>query len=68
MHSCPNCGAPRKDSVCEYCGTQFDIPQKPDKSELAILQQKLSTLRNEMIADRLYSDAINDMRHYSFGR
>lgn len=65
---CPNCGAPKKDSVCEYCGTQFDISQKSEKSELAILQQKLSVLRNDMMANRLYADVIDAMRQYSFER
>ena len=23
MDNCPNCGAPKRGSVCEYCGTHF---------------------------------------------
>lgn len=23
MSNCPNCGAPRRGAVCEYCGTHF---------------------------------------------
>lgn len=23
MINCPNCGAPRRGAVCEYCGTHF---------------------------------------------
>ena len=22
--NCPNCGAPKRGAVCEYCGTRFD--------------------------------------------
>lgn len=23
MNECPNCGAPKRGAVCEYCGTHF---------------------------------------------
>ena len=24
VSNCPNCGAPRNGSICEYCGTRFE--------------------------------------------
>ena len=39
MTNCPNCGAPIKGSICEYCGTRFDLDQKTAIPQINIIRE-----------------------------
>lgn len=68
MTNCPNCGAPIQTSVCEYCGTVFNMDilhQKMD--EYKTLQEKIRQLENTKHVEELYANAIKAMRSYAFG-
>ena len=39
MTNCPNCGAPIKSSVCEYCGTRFDLSQNTAFPQINIIRE-----------------------------
>lgn len=39
MTNCPNCGAPIKSSVCEYCGTRFDPDWKTVFPQINIIRE-----------------------------
>lgn len=34
--NCPNCGAVRTGTVCEYCGTQYGVDLSPDPDTAVI--------------------------------
>lgn len=57
-NNCPNCGAPYHGDRCKYCDTQFDTPHK---SNLIVIQRKLSAIQYAIMAEKLYSDAINEI-------
>ena len=57
--SCPNCGAPIRGPVCEYCGTVFDR-----SSEVTLHSDKATTKTFDAFGI-LYAQAINAMRAYS---
>lgn len=57
--SCPNCGAPIRGPVCEYCGTVFDR-----SSEVTLHSDKAAT-KTFYEFGISYAQAINAMRAYT---
>lgn len=52
--TCPNCGAPVKGDVCEYCGTVFiDIQKKKNTLKQKIFEDYLFLQRNRLIGETL---------------
>lgn len=52
--TCPNCGAPVKGDVCEYCGTVFiDIRKKKNALNQKIFEDYLFLQRSRLIGEAL---------------
>ena len=58
MINCPNCGAPIKGNVCEYCGTVFK-----DRYYLEITQQQTEFALQQTL-DHLLAHGIMSVQEY----
>ena len=60
--NCPNCGAPLRYSVCEYCGTVFDEPEK-DTVKLYANDKVIREFKKSLEEEELRNNLLKSQCH-----